>query len=767
MESNWSGRFIAADDTTCTAPLLRHEFTLHHGHGAVRSAQLIATAHGLVEPHLNGFRVSKDLLTPGWSSYEWRTRYAEYDVTESFADVARAEGGVHVLGLMLGNGWYRGRLAWTGEAGFYGDKIAGFAELRILFDDGHEQIVATGTGTWLAAAGGTVANDLYDGQSIDARAIPHGWSQAGHDVSRWQSTHIVDAQLDQLEPYIGPPVRAVMERRAERVWRSPSGRLLLDFGQNLVGWVRATVRGRAGQQLVLRHAEVLEGDELGTRPLRSAKATDTFILSGGEDVFEPTLTFHGFRYVEVEGWEGNDDDVTDALVAVVISSDMQRIGHFSCSDERLNRLHENVVWSMRGNFVDVPTDCPQRDERLGWTGDLAVFAPTATYLYDTRDFLRDWYRDLIAEQSAAGGRTPLVVPDVLKYIHQPELPPVDTAALWSDATVVVPWEIWQAYGDATILREARDAMIAHADRVWSRLSPAHLWDSGFQFGDWLDPDAPADQPWAAKADPSVVATACAFRTFDLLSRMLSHLGDIEGEARQRTRAGTVRAAFRRSYLEGDRIVSDAPTVYALAVVFGLLDETEQAAAGARLAKLIRDAGHRITTGFAGTPFAIHALSATGHLNDAYSMLTRSDSPSWLYPVTMGATTIWERWDSMLPDGTINPGDMTSFNHYAFGSVADWMHQVIGGLRRTAPGWRSFVIAPRPGGGITSAETSVMTPLGLAAVRWEVRASVLRVEATVPSGATASIDIPGHGIEPVAEGSSVLEFSTTASQAGVA
>jgi alpha-L-rhamnosidase len=367
----------------------------------------------------------------------------------------------------------------------------------------------------------------------------------------------------------------------------------------------------------------------------------------------------------------------------------------------------------------VPTDCPQRDERLGWTGDLAAFAPSAAYLFDVDAFLRDWLMDLAAEQAAADGLVPLVVPDVLKYIEHPSHFPVpESTAVWSDAAVWVPWALWQAYGDRQVLTEQFDSMAAHIRRVEQLLSPTGLWDTGFQLGDWLDPTAPPDSPIEAKADNSVVATACFYRSADLLARAAETLGRANDVATFTELAHRTRRAFNEHYVQPDGTIhSDATTVYALAIVFELLDEKTTALAGERLAKLVADGGYHIQTGFAGTPFVTDALTSTGHLDDAYRLLLQQECPSWLYPVTMGATTIWERWDSMLPDGTINPGEMTSFNHYALGAVADWMHRVIGGIAPLEPGYARVLVAPQPGGGLTWARASLATRHGPVAASW--------------------------------------------------
>lgn len=750
----WNARFIASDDRAEQAPLFRRDFELDSGHGAVANAVLIVSALGICEPTINGAAVSEALLTPGWTSYEWRIRYAEHDVTTLLKP------GSTTLGIAVGNGWYRGRLAWEGGSGYYGDELAAFCELRIEFGDGHQQTIATDEG-WRAGAGATTTNDLYDGQSIDARRHPLGWSEPGFDDSAWTAVHTIDVDLRKLDGYTAPPVVRQGELVPERIWESPSGAVLLDYGQNLVGWIRTRVTGPEGGAVTVKHAEVLEHDELGVRPLRTAEATDRFTLSGGDDVFEPTMTFHGFRYAQVDGWPGGIDAMRpEDLTAVVVSSDLRRTGRFASSHPELNKLHENVVWGMRGNFVDVPTDCPQRDERLGWTGDIAAFAPSAAFLFDTKDFLADWLIDLALEQEHQDGIVPFVVPDILKKVGIPEVfKPLDSTAVWSDAAVWVPWALWEAYGDPTVLEDQYSSMTSHVRRVASLLSPEGLWDSGFQFGDWLDPDAPPQRPEAAKADPSVVATACAFRSATMMADTADLLGRADDAAEFRTLAARIRAGFNAEYLEGGRIHSDSTTVYTLAIVFGLLDDTARESAGTRLSELVAASGYRISTGFAGTPFVMDALSSTGHTDTAGRLLLQRECPSWLYPVTMGATTIWERWDSMLPDGTINPGEMTSFNHYALGAVADWMHRVLGGIAPLQPGYREALIAPEPIAGVDWVETSLETPSGLISVRWERTDAGIRLTAAVPVGVTATLRL-GDSTEVVGAGTHVMEASAS-------
>jgi alpha-L-rhamnosidase len=694
-----------------------------------------ATALGVFEVDINGRAIGAAVLSPGWSSYEWRVRYTEYDVTESLQAENEWE-------IRLGPGWYAGRLAWGGWKQLYGSTPAAGADLEIIYEDGHLQIVRTDE-DWEWAPSTSVFADLYDGQTIDARL-----------AADWSPVDVRPPAATDFEPYIGPPIERQEMIAPRRVWRSPAGALLVDFGQNLVGWTLLRATGPRGAEVVIRHAEELEHGELALRPLRSARATERYILSGGDDEFEPTFTFHGFRYAEITGWTGDDAELRERLMAVVIGSRLRRTGEFRSSHNLLNRFHENVVWGMRGNFVDVPTDCPQRDERLGWTGDIAVFAPTAVFLFDVQDFLSDWMRDLQLETEHAKGVVPHVVPDPLKRTHDSQGNPVlgspTPTAVWGDAAAWVPWAMYQHDGDLRRLATHFPVMRLHAETVAHVLDADGLWSAGFQYGDWLDPAAPADDPGAATTPKTVVATAAIHRTFGILRQASAALGDVAAEARYAQLAARVRAAFRRHFLRDGRLQRETTTGYTLAIVFGLLDEGEEtAAAGARLADLVRDNGYRIATGFAGTPYVTDALATTGHADEAYRLLLETDCPSWLYPVTMGATTVWERWDSKLPDGTVNPGEMTSFNHYALGSVADWMHRWVGGIAPAEPGYRRVFVAPVPGPGLNWCETKLDSPVGKISVKWSVADGELRVTADIP--VPGVLRLPGRSDEGVPAG----------------
>lgn len=700
-DEDWNARFITPDwdenaEQLNPSPYLRREFSVRAN---IKSARLYVTALGVYEAQINGVRVGDQILAPGWTVYDHRLRYQTFDVTSMLLE------GQNAIGAILGDGWYRGRLGFGGgRRNIWGNRLALLAQLEIEYADGSNERIVT-DGSWHAATGAILMNSLYDGETHDARLERMGWSLRGYDERDWCGVRQLERDLCTLEAPISPPVRRIERITPVAITMSPSGKILVDFGQNLVGWLSITVQGTAGHMITLRHAEVLENGELGTRPLRIAEATDRYILRGGElETWEPRFTFHGFRYAEVTGWIGelNASDIC----AVVIHSDLERTGWFECSDPLLNKLHKNVVWGMRGNFVDVPTDCPQRDERLGWTGDIQVFSPTASFLYDVSGFLQSWLVDLAHEQRKAGGVVPHVVPNPFER-------PLGAAA-WGDAATVVPWVCYQRFGDLGILRDQFESMRSWVDHVTSISSATRLWDKGFQFGDWLDPSAPPDKPGQARTDKAIVATAYFARSAELVARAAELLGLSDDHQRYQTLAADIRTAFANEYITpSGRMMSDAETAYALALEFDLLPTSEQRRrAGERLAELVRASGYQIRTGFAGTPLICDALCQSGYYTAAYRLLLQQNCPSWLYPVTMGATTVWERWDSMLPDGSINPGEMTSFNHYALGAVADWMHRTIGGIVPTEPGYRRITIQPYPSGGLTHAYAKHLTPYGL-------------------------------------------------------
>ncbi|MGW3956501.1 family 78 glycoside hydrolase catalytic domain [Streptomyces sp. NPDC004752] len=733
--SEWRAQFVTPDAVPGEhaaiehVPLLRREFTAR---GEVRRARLYATALGHYELELNGKRIGDHALAPGWTSYQHRLRYQTFDVTDALRP------GTNALGAWLADGWYRGRLGFHGgKRNIYGDRRALLAQLEIHYADGSTDTISTDQ-AWRTSPGPILFSGIYDGERYDARRELPGWSSPDFDDRAWTAVEPVDHDLDTLFAPLGPPIRCTQEVKPVGMTTTPSGARVVDFGQNLVGRVLIHVRGRSGEVIRIRHAEVLQDGELCVRPLREAKATDEYVLRGAAEgeTWEPRFTFHGFRYAEVTG----QVELVD-VTARVYHTDMARTGTFSCSDPLVQQLHDNVVWSMRGNFLDVPTDCPQRDERLGWTGDIQVFAPTASFLYDCAGMLASWLRDLAAEQ-LPDGTVPCFVPVVPTPVWGP---PTFPAAVWGDVATLTPWDLYQRFGDPAILEAQYSSSRAWVDRMTAAAGDDHLWDSGEQLGDWLDPTAPPENPTIAKADPYLVATAYYARSTAVLADMARVLGHTADQDHYEQLARKIAAAFtERWVLPSGLLDNEAQTSYALALRFGLFPtEGQRLAAGRRLAELVREADFHIATGFVGTPLICDALTETGHHDTAYSLLLNQGCPSWLYPVTRGATTIWERWDSLLPDGTVNPGSMTSFNHYAFGAVADWLHRTVAGLAPAEPGYRRLLVRPLPGGGLTHADATHETPYGRAEVAWDLDGDTFTLRLTVPSAVTATVYLPGH------------------------
>ena len=546
IPSDWTAKMIGAspegEHAADRSILVRGGFQVEDT--TVVAARLYVTAHGVAEFEVNGQRVGNEELTPGWTAYDDRLRYATFDVTDSL------QAGANVIGAIAGDGWWRGRLGWDGSSAHYGTSLGVLAQLEIKYSDGTRQVVASSP-QWKIGSSPILSSDIYDGEHFDASRDDPTWARSAFDAAGWEDAVEFERDPATLVAPDGPPVRHVETLTVKNVLTSPSGKTILDFGQNLVGRIRITVTGTLGDTVTLRHAEVLEHGELATAPLRTAKATDTYVLrGGGEETWAPRFTFHGFRYAEVTGWPREFD--ATRVVAEVMHSDMQRTGRFESSEPLVNRLHENVLWGMRGNFLDVPTDCPQRDERLGWTGDLQVFVPTASFLYDSAGFLVSWLRDLEAEQHRLGG-VPMVVPAVTPGAGAP-------MAGWADAATVVPWTVYQRFGDIGVLRRQFASMKSWVDQVDSLAGDNHLWTGGHQFGDWLDPLAPAGRPEAARTFPEIVATAYFARSARIVADTAGLIGEIDDAERYAQLADDIARAFHDEYVSASgRLLSDSTT----------------------------------------------------------------------------------------------------------------------------------------------------------------------------------------------------------------
>ena len=724
----WTAKFIQVPTPAKAASpaLFRKEFAVT---SPVASATLYSTARGVYDATVNGKAVDELLLKPGWTSYHDRILYSATDVTSLIRP------GENALGLTLAGGWFTEQASWALPGRFYGDHPQAAAQLVIESEDGTTTTLTTDDSWSCTDEGPLRESGLYDGEHFDARRVIAGWDYPGFNDSDWLAPHCEESTIAPAPMTSGGVVR-YESLSAVDTFTTPSGRIILDFGQNLVGRLRITVAAERGTTITLRHSEVLEDGELCIRPLRGARATDQYTCSGlGTETWEPQFTFHGFRYAELDGWpEGAS---LDGVVAVVIHSEMRRTGWFECSDSQLNRLHDNVLWSMRGNFLSVPSDCPQRDERMGWTGDIQVFSPTAAFLYDCDAFLSSWLTDLWLEQRAAGGIVPSIVPDVLNSAVSPR-------AAWGDAATVVPWTLYQRFGNTEILRAQFPSMIAWVEALREASDDDLLWEGQVQFGDWLDPSAPPQRPADGRTNPDIVSTAHFFRSLTIVASAAEVLGLTDEARTYSALAQSCRESFLHAYqTPAGRMLSDTPTAYAMAIVFEILESPEAVKrAGERLSNLVRRSGYRISTGFVGTPIIQDALTLSGQHETAERLLFQTHNPSWLYPVSMGATTIWERWDSLLEDGSVNPGKMTSFNHYALGAVADWMHRTVAGLGPAAPAYKVLSVAPQPLAGLEQACARHETPYGLAEVGWRRTGANIEVSASVPTGTTAEVLLPG-------------------------
>ena len=745
---DWTATLIGAEKIKAPSgalrPILfRKSFELKDN---IKSARLYITSEGAYEPYLNGDRVGDHVFAPGWTTYKHYLNYQTFDVTSLLIK------GENAIGIEVGEGWYSTRLGFGGgNRNIYGDRLALLAQLELVFEDGNSTTINSDEG-WKSTVSPRISSEIYDGETYDASLEVKGWSEAALDDKHWAAAVSLGFPTAKLQSPTGPPVRKTQFVKTQKIFTSPTGKVIIDFGQNLVGWLKVHASGPKGHTITFTHTEVLENGEVATRPLRQCKAIDHLILSDNPITWEPAFTFHGFRYVQVGNWPSGSPKESD-IEAVVLHSDMEQTGWFNCSNDMVNKLHQNIQWGMRGNFLSIPTDCPQRDERLGWTGDIQVFSPTASFLYNTSGMLSGWLKDLAAEQiHDYNGVTPLVVPNVLgTNLNTPQ-------AAWGDVAVILPYDLYTAFGDKEILRTQHASMRAWLDRGIPRQSNG-LWDPNVhQLGDWLDPDAPPSDPGAAKTDPHLVANAYLVHILVIMARVSSILELEEDFKRYTAEAEKIKKLFQQEYMTASgRLAPDTMTSLSQALIWDLFSTPMQRSAAAeRLAKLVRDARFKISTGFVGTPLICPALSSTGNTQLAYRMLLQTKCPSWMYPITMGATTMWERWDSMLPDGSINPGEMTSFNHYALGSVGAWLHSTVGGISPEVAGWKVVRFEPMPGGTITSAEVKYFGPYGLVECRWKIEKGKFKMTAKVPPNSRGVVKLPG--VEKVKEmGSGIHEF----------
>jgi len=739
--SDWQAKWIEPEKEGIDfkkqqpASLLRKEFTTKPK-GKIASARLYVTSRGLNEMYINGQRIGKDVLSPGWTAYQARIQYFTYNVT------AFIEAGNNAIGAMLGDGWYRGYLVWENNRNVWGERVALMSQLVIKYEDGTEQIIGTDE-TWKATNNGPVReNDLYNGETYDARLEKKGWAAIGFDESSWWNVRVGNYPKDNLIAPAGPPVRRTQELKPLKVITTPAGETVYDFGQNMVGWVRLRVQGPAGTKIRITHAEVL--DQKGnfyTANLRSAKCELTYILKGDSiETYEPRFTFMGFRYARIEGLPSAPS--LDNLTGVVIHSDFPNSGTFETSKPLVNQLQKNIVWGQIGNFVDVPTDCPQRDERLGWTGDAQAFVRTATFNKEVAGFFTKWLRDVAIDQKTNGG-VPHVVPDVIQNKNPDD---IKSSAGWADVATIAPWTLYQVYSDRRLLETQYESMKKWVEYVRKNAGSKLLWTNGEHFGDWLSYRGAA-QFGEPVTDNDFIATAFFAHSAHLTSKAALTLGKATDAVLYGELYQNIKKAFLQEYVSpSGRLVCNTQTAYVLALHFDLLPENLRPQAVERLVQDIKRHGNHLTTGFLGTPYLCHVLTRFGKNDVAYDLLNQETYPSWLYPVKKGATTIWERWDGIKPDGSFQDVSMNSYNHYAYGAIGDWMYQNMAGIDLIEPGFKKFVIAPKPGGGFTSTKATYESPYGTIASSWEQQNGKTTLKISVPANSKALVKLPAIGAD---------------------
>lgn len=758
----WQAQWIAAPLDPVhpeRCPMLRKSFSID---GTVKEARIYATALGIYELSLNGRRVGDRYFTPGWTSYRKRIQYQTYDVTNLL------QSGENVIGGLLGNGWYRGDLMQSERVGHYGDRLALLLQLHVTLEDGTELTVVSDE-TWKTSGSPILMSEIYHGETYDARLELAGWNAGGFDDSSWLAVESIQQTKDTLVAQENEPVQRVESIAPIALIKTPKGGTVIDFGQNMVGWVRFTVRGKAGDEVVLHHAEVLDREgNFYTDNLREAKQTIRYILKGqGSETFEPHFTFQGFRYVRLNGFQ--EPIALEDFEGIVLHTHMKPTGFFECSDPMINQLQHNILWGLKGNFLDVPTDCPQRNERLGWTGDAQMFVRTAAFLMNIDPFFTKWLRDLQADQFPDGG-VPHVVPNVLEG-------PAYGSAAWGDAAVIVPWTLYLTYGDSRILEQQYESMKAWVEYIRSRGENEYLWNTGAHFGDWLGLDAKPNS-YVGATDKDFIATAFYAYSTSLLQKTAAVLGKREDAVEYARLYENIVGAFEKEFVTpSGRLSVPTQTAQVLGLMFGLLRGAAKERAIGKLISLLEETDYHLTTGFVGTPYLNHVLSENGQTAATYTLLFQKDFPSWLYQITKGATTIWEHWDGIREDGSFWSANMNSFNHYAYGAIGDWLYRTVAGIdtEESHPGYKKLIIRPQPPKeGLTWAEGRLETMYGTVRSAWRKREDgTLELQVSVPPNTEAVIYLPGarEEAEVLESGAALREAagisSVAASDAGLA
>lgn len=735
--SNWSGRFVTAEDDkdaeTSAGTLIRHEFQVD---GRVKAAYLVSSAHGLYRPFLNGTKIGDDEFAPGWTSYDKRLLYQTYDITDQIKE------GANAIGVELGAGWYKGDMSFNHVRNLYGKKTAFGGQIIIDFENGERKVIVSDE-TWKGSNSPILFSEIYDGEIYDARLEQDGWTSPGFDDESWKSVSCVERDIKTLVPQEGCTVRKITKIEPISLFHTPKGELVVDFGQNLSGWCYITINNPSeGARMELNFFETLDADgNVYTENLRKAKETLTYICKGKEcEIYHPHFTFQGFRYAKISEFPGTPE--LKNFIAYAMHSDMEPTGKFSCSNPLLNQLQHNILWGMKGNFLDIPTDCPQRDERLGWTGDAQIFCRTATFLMNTYPFFKKWLQDVAADQTEDGG-VPNVVPDILTgHSDDDWLNKKGTygASAWGDVAVINPWTMYLAFGDKKILEQQYDSIKKWIDFMTEHSTDGCMYDFGLQYGDWVALDAEEGSYFGATPTSYTCAAFYCYST-ELFAKIAEALGKKEDAEQYGMLYKQLKQDFQKHFLKEDgQLTVQTQTSHIVALYFNLIPEKYREITVENLKKLLDKENGHLVTGFIGTPYFTHALSQNGCLDEAYELLLKEDFPSWLYQVKMGATTVWEHWDGLKPDGSMWSPDMNSFNHYAYGSIGDWLYRVVGGLEidEKDPGYHHFYIQPQAGGGLDWADLSYDSIYGKIGIHWEKKENIITLDILVPANTSATV-----------------------------
>lgn len=679
-------------------PVFKREFACDK---EVKSAFLHITAMGVYEAFLNGSRIGDFIMAPGWTAYDKRHQYQSYDITEMLE-------GDNLLTVTVGKGWYRGELVTWRAKDIWGGFSALIAALEIEYTNGSRDVLLSDR-KWHTAESNIRFSSVYDGEVFDASFSPADWEQAV----------VLRASKDPLIPQEGERVCEQEIILPKDIIHTPKGETVIDFGQNITGYIAFEANAKSGDIIAYTHAEILDANgNFYTDNLRSAKQRVEYICKEGNQCYKPHHTFMGFRYIRLD--EAPEYISPECFKAVVVHSNIRRTGFFECSNPKLNKLFSNVLWGQRDNFLDIPTDCPQRDERLGWTGDAQIFVRTAAYNFNVQRFFKKWLRDLAASQRYDGG-VPVVIPDVI------DVDEANPRAAWGDAAVICPWQIYLVYGDTEVLEEQLESMKAWVEYMHSRGSEEFLWCGDQQFADWLGLDAPFGS-YKGSSDDDLIASAYFAYSTGIFAKALKALGK-DASYYEKLYENIV-SAFRERFCE-----YKTQTECAVALYFGLAQD--ECAVAEKLAKMVESNGNKLTTGFVGTPYLLFALSENGYTDVAYSLLLQEEYPSWLFSVNMGATTVWEHWDGLKADGSMWSEDMNSFNHYAYGSVASWMYETVAGIRidEAAPGFKNVILCPKPDKRLEWAGAAVETEHGTVSSKWRYSGDEVEYEFEVPVSAT--------------------------------